>query len=78
VADIVADPHYQARDMILDAQLPGGASVKMPGIVPKLSETPGGVNWQGPSLGQHTDSVLDSLGLSAADIERLKTEGVVQ
>jgi crotonobetainyl-CoA:carnitine CoA-transferase CaiB-like acyl-CoA transferase len=78
VADIVADPHYQARGMILDAELPGGAAVKMPGIVPKLSETPGSVNWQGPTLGQHTDSVLDSLGLSAGDIARLKTEGVVQ
>lgn len=78
VADIVADPHYQARGMILDAQLPGGAAVKMPGIVPKLSETPGEVNWQGPSLGQHTDSVLDSLGITAADIQRLKQEGVVQ
>ncbi|MEB0092426.1 CaiB/BaiF CoA-transferase family protein [Pseudomonas sp. CCI4.2] len=78
VADIVADPHYQARGMILDAQLPDGAAVKMPGIVPKLSETPGAVNWQGPTLGQHTDSVLDSLGLTAADIARLKTEGVVQ
>ncbi|MDY7559529.1 CaiB/BaiF CoA-transferase family protein [Pseudomonas sp. 10B1] len=78
VADIVADPHYQARGMILDAQLPGGAAVKMPGIVPKLSETPGAVNWQGPTLGQHTDSVLDGLGLTAADIARLKTEGVVQ
>jgi len=78
VADIVADPHYQARGMILDAELPGGAAVKMPGIVPKLSETPGSVNWQGPTLGQHTDSVLDGLGLSADDIARLKTEGVVQ
>jgi crotonobetainyl-CoA:carnitine CoA-transferase CaiB-like acyl-CoA transferase len=78
VADIVADPHYQARGMILDAQLPGGAKVKMPGIVPKLSDTPGEVNWQGPALGQHTDSVLDSLGLTVADIERLKKEGVVQ
>jgi crotonobetainyl-CoA:carnitine CoA-transferase CaiB-like acyl-CoA transferase len=78
VADIVADPHYQARGMILDAELPGGAAVKMPGIVPKLSETPGSVNWQGPTLGQHTDSVLDSLGLTADDIARLKTEGVVQ
>lgn len=78
VADIVADPHYQARDMLLDAQLPGGAAVKMPGIVPKLSETPGQVNWQGPSLGQHTDSVLNGLGLTALDIERLKREGVVQ
>ena len=52
--------------------------VKMPGIVPKLSETPGGVNWSGPGLGQHTDSVLVQLGLTVADIERLKTEGVVQ
>ncbi|WP_268800485.1 CaiB/BaiF CoA transferase family protein [Pseudomonas huanghezhanensis] len=78
VADIVADPHYQARGMILDAQLPGGAKVKMPGIVPKLSETPGEVNWQGPSLGQHTDSVLGGLGLTGTDIERLKKDGVVQ
>jgi crotonobetainyl-CoA:carnitine CoA-transferase CaiB-like acyl-CoA transferase len=36
------------------------------------------VNWQGPSLGQHTDSVLDALGINAADIQRLKQEGVVQ
>jgi crotonobetainyl-CoA:carnitine CoA-transferase CaiB-like acyl-CoA transferase len=78
VADIVADPHYQAREMILDAQLPGGTNVKMPGIVPKLSETPGSVNWQGPALGQHTDSVLGDLGLTAADIAQLKTDGVVQ
>ena len=78
VADIVADPHYQARGMILDADLPGGATVKMPGIVPKLSETPGSVNWQGPALGQHTDSVLGELGMSAADIAQLKHNGVVQ
>ncbi|NMX55481.1 CaiB/BaiF CoA-transferase family protein [Pseudomonas sp. WS 5146] len=78
VADIVSDPHYQARDMLLNAQLPGGVSVKMPGIVPKLSETPGGVNWQGPTLGQHTDDILGSLGLTGADIQRLKTAGVVQ
>ncbi|WP_460952526.1 CaiB/BaiF CoA transferase family protein [Pseudomonas marginalis] len=78
VADIVSDPHYQARDMLLNAELPGGVSVKMPGIVPKLSETPGGVNWQGPSLGQHTDEILGGLGLAGADIQRLKTSGVVQ
>lgn len=78
VADIVADPHYQAREMILDAQLPGGAHVKMPGIVPKLSATPGVVNWQGPGLGQHTESVLGSLGLDPQTIQRLRAEGVVQ
>ncbi len=78
VADIVSDPHYQARDMLLNAQLPGGVSVKMPGIVPKLSETPGAVNWQGPALGQHTDDILSGLGLADADIQRLKNTGVVQ
>ncbi|WP_339435933.1 CaiB/BaiF CoA-transferase family protein [Pseudomonas sp. EL_65y_Pfl1_R32] len=78
VADIFSDPHYQARDMLLTAELPGGVSVKMPGIVPKLSQTPGGVNWQGPTLGQHTDEILGSLGLAGADIQRLKSTGVVQ
>ncbi|MCF5173209.1 MULTISPECIES: CaiB/BaiF CoA transferase family protein [Pseudomonas] len=78
VADIVSDPHYQARDMLLTAQLPGGVSVKMPGIVPKLSETPGSVNWQGPTLGQHTDAILGDLGMTVADIQRLKASGVVQ
>jgi len=78
VADIVADPHYQARDMLLDAALPGGVSVKMPGIVPKLSDTPGEVRWQGPALGEHTDSVLSSLGFDACDVARLRSEGAVQ
>ena len=78
VADIVSDPHYQARDMLLTAELPGGVSVKMPGIVPKLSETPGAVNWQGPTLGQHTDDILGNLGLTVTDIQRLKASGVVQ
>lgn len=77
-ADIVADPHYQARDMLLDTTLPDGATLKMPGIVPKLSATPGQVNWQGPTLGQHTDTLLTELGLSEADIQRLKKDGVVQ
>ncbi|MNO76494.1 crotonobetainyl-CoA:carnitine CoA-transferase [compost metagenome] len=50
----------------------------MPGIVPKLSATPGQVNWQGPALGQHTDLVLGDLGFSESDIQRFKAEGVVQ
>ncbi|KND61993.1 L-carnitine dehydratase/bile acid-inducible protein F [Candidatus Burkholderia verschuerenii] len=78
VADIVGDAHYQAREMLLDADLPGGASVKMPGIVPKLSETPGEVRWQGPTLGEHTHSVLESLGFDADEVARLRAEGAVQ
>ena len=77
-ADIVADPHYLAREMVLQAELPGGVQVKMPGIVPKLSETPGGIRWQGPALGQHTASVLAELGMTAERIARLQQEGVVQ
>jgi len=77
VKDIVADPHYQARDMLLDTELPDGVLVKMPGIVPKLSETPGEVRWQGPTLGEHTDSVLSALGVAAAEIAALRERGVV-
>ncbi|MCJ2139287.1 CaiB/BaiF CoA transferase family protein [Methylobacterium sp. E-066] len=78
VADIVADPHYQARDMILQAELPGGTQVKMPGIVPKLSGTPGTVRWQGPALGAHTDAVLADLGLDANAIQTLRDAGAVK
>ena len=78
VADIVADPHYAARDMILEAELPGGTTVKMPGIVPKLSGTPGSVRWQGPALGAHTDDVLADLGRDSETIARLRREGAVQ
>ncbi len=78
VADIVADPHYQARDMILDSMLPDGVRVKMPGIVPKLSDTPGAVRWQGPRLGEHTDAVLARLGMTLEEIARLRGLGVVQ
>jgi crotonobetainyl-CoA:carnitine CoA-transferase CaiB-like acyl-CoA transferase len=78
VADIVADPHYQARDMILSAELPGGVRVKMPGIVPKLSDTPGQVNWSGPALGAHTSEVLTGLGFDDSAIARLKEQGVIQ
>ena len=62
VADIVADPHYQAREMIVSATLPDGITVKMPGITPKLSQTPGCVNWSGPSLGQHNAEILRDIG----------------
>jgi crotonobetainyl-CoA:carnitine CoA-transferase CaiB-like acyl-CoA transferase len=77
-AEIVSDPHYLARGMIQPATLPDGVEVKMPGIVPKLSETPGEVNWLGPSLGQHTASVLGELGFDEATIARFRRQGVVQ
>ncbi|AEA63563.1 CaiB/BaiF CoA transferase family protein [Burkholderia gladioli] len=78
VADIVSDPHYQAREMLIPATLPGGAAVTMPGIVPKLSDTPGTVNWQGPALGEHTADVLAGLGFGEDEIARLRKQGAVQ
>lgn len=78
VADIVADPHYRARGMLLDAELPGGTSVTMPGIVPKLSETPGEVRWQGPALGADTDAVLQDLGFDAEQIAQMRHAGAVR
>jgi crotonobetainyl-CoA:carnitine CoA-transferase CaiB-like acyl-CoA transferase len=64
--------------MILPSTLPGGIDVKMPGITPKLSETPGGVRWQGPTLGEHTDEVLHGLGVADREVQRLRREGVVR
>ena len=78
VDDIVRDPHYLARDMILPTTLPDGVEVKMPGISPKLSETPGVVRWSGPALGQHTDEVLAELGFEAAEVARLREAGAVR
>jgi crotonobetainyl-CoA:carnitine CoA-transferase CaiB-like acyl-CoA transferase len=77
VADIVDDPHYQARDMILDATLPDGTQVKFPGVTPKLSATPGGMRWTGPKLGEHTDDVLRGVGADEERIAALRAKGVI-
>ena len=60
-ADIVEDPQYLAREMIRQMTLPDGTPIKLPGVVPKLSDTPGEVNWVGPTLGEHTDEVFREL-----------------
>jgi formyl-CoA transferase len=77
IADIVRDPQYLAREMIRQVMLPDGAALKVPGLVPKLSGTPGDIGWVGPTLGQHTEEVLARLGYSAADIEGLRARRVV-
>ena len=77
IADIAKDPHYHARDMILDSQLPDGTPVQLPGIVPKLSATPGGVYQPAPRLGQHTDEILENLGIDAATREAWRARGVI-
>lgn len=76
-ADIAADPHYQARDMLLASQLDDGTAVILPGIVPKLTATPGRVHSRAPTLGQHTDAVLDGIGIDAATREAWRTRGLI-
>jgi formyl-CoA transferase len=76
-ADIHADPHYRAREMIQRFTLPDGTPVDLPGIVPKLSETPGETRWLGPALGQHTEEVLASVGIDASEVAELRKQGVV-
>ena len=77
VADIAADPHYRARDMILTQQTREGYTLEVPGIVPKLSATPGTVRSAAPRLGEDTDAVLLEMGLSAAQIAELRQRGIV-
>jgi formyl-CoA transferase len=77
VRDIYEDPHYRARDMILKQTTRDGHQLEVPGIVPKLSATPGSVRSSAPHLGDDTDMVLAEIGLTAAQIARLRDAGVV-
>ncbi len=75
--DIVEDPHYRARDMILTQQTRDGHTLEVPGVVPKLLGTPGTVRSSAPGLGDDTDAVLRGMGLTDENIEALRAKGVV-
>ncbi|HEU4922535.1 MAG TPA: CaiB/BaiF CoA-transferase family protein [Burkholderiales bacterium] len=76
-ADIAADPHFAARGMIEQVIAGDGEPLKVPGIVPKLSATPGAIRSPAPTLGEHTDEVLQAAGYSSAEISRLRKKGIV-
>jgi len=77
-ADIWADKHYRARNMLEEHDIPdGGPRMTIPGIVPKLSATPGRTRWLGPKLGEHTEEVLTTLGIGHDAIAKLRSEGVI-
>ena len=78
VADIAADPHYAARGMLQDIVLDDGDRLTLPGIVPKLSRTPGGHQRNAPAIGQDTDAVMRELGLTDEQIAALKSRGVIK
>ena len=75
--DIAEDPHYRARGVIQTVECAGGLKVEMPGVVPKLSNNPGAIRHRAPTLGEHTNSILQSLGLSAEQIKALKEAGIL-
>jgi formyl-CoA transferase len=77
VADIAADPHYRARDMLQDVPMDDGSTLTLPGIVPKLSATPGSHRRNAPTLGQDTGDVLRDIGLTEAQIVALRERGIV-
>jgi len=76
-ADIVGDAQYLARGMIEQHTLADGTTVKLPGIVPKLSESPGSTEWLGPALGAHNEEVLTALGYSDEQRRELKERGAI-
>ena len=77
VEDIAADPHYLARGMLTDVSMSDGSVLKVPGMVPKLSRTPGQHRRNAPTLGQDTDAVLLDLGITADQISEMRKRGIV-
>jgi succinyl-CoA---D-citramalate CoA-transferase len=79
IADIYNDPHYAAREMIVRLEDAYFGDLAMPGVVPKLSESPGKLRWTGPQeLGQHNSEVYgELLGMSDDQIAQLKSAGVI-
>ena len=77
IADVFADPQFVAREAIVrvaDSEL---GSVRMQGVVPRFSETPGAVRHAGPAIGQHNEEVYGGMGLSAAEIAALRARKVI-
>lgn len=76
--EMVSDPHYLARDMVLRMQTAQGWNVPMTGVVPKFSRTPGSVRRPGPGLGDDTEAVLREIGgLTAAEVGELRDAGLL-
>ncbi len=78
IEDMTKDPHFIARNMFEQVDVEGLGKLKVPGIIPKLSETPGGIEWAGPKLGQHNEEVIKQVaGLSDEQYEKLQQLGVL-
>jgi crotonobetainyl-CoA:carnitine CoA-transferase CaiB-like acyl-CoA transferase len=78
IAEIFKDPQVKARENIKVFKDPRVGEIAMPNVCPRLSDTPGSIEWLGPELGKHNDDVFKGLlGLSDREIGRLKEKGVI-
>ena len=77
VADMIDHPQFLAREMVREVSRADGSTLRVPGITPKLSATPGQITSMGPDLGQHTTEVLRAAGVSEEDIHRLRESAVI-
>ena len=76
IEDIAKDPHYHARGMIETIQMKDGSALQVPGVIPKLSRTPGSIKTLAPEIGEQTDQILQEIGLSSQQIAALKEKGI--
>ena len=74
---IFTDPHYAARDDLVEVADPDLGRMRLANVVPRFSDTPGRVKTTGPALGQHSDEILGELGMSAEEIASLRAEGAI-
>ena len=78
IEDIFNDPHYAARENIVEVEHPRLGKVKVPGVVPKFSRTPGAIRHRAPELGEHNGEILaDLVGLSEEEVAELKEKGII-
>ncbi|MDO8713819.1 MAG: CaiB/BaiF CoA-transferase family protein [Polynucleobacter sp.] len=76
VADIANDPHYKARGNIETVQMQDGTTLDVPGVIPKLSRTPGSIKTLAPNIGENTDAILRGIGLTDDQVASLKARGI--
>jgi formyl-CoA transferase len=77
IAEIFEDPHYAAREMLVEVDHPKLGRMRVPGVIPKFSDTPGAVRRAGPTLGEHNSDVYAEIGLTAEDLAALEEKGVI-
>jgi len=77
IEDIFNDPQYAARENIVEVEHPRLGKMKVPGVVPKFSETPGSIRHRAPELGEHNLEILGNLGLSEVELTDLKQKGII-